>query len=284
MPTHYRERELIFKLFREMYTNYGYPGYNNYTIQLRERLYMAQTAELINTLKKALKTHRLTYADVAHRLEMSEANVKRLFVTKRITLERLEEICRLMQMDLTDLFQLYQESRQRITQLTLEQEKELLQDEKLLLVAVSVRNHLTFNEIVNNYQISEVECIRCLAKLDKLMIIDLLPNNRIKLRIDEDFHWITNGPIEDFFHKKIQAQFLKGGFRGELEHRRFLFGLLGESSARLMLNKLHNLAKEFAELHRQDAHLPLDKRHNIGFLMAIRPWELELFKPLRKHG
>ena len=244
---------------------------------------MAQTTELIRTLKVALKSHGLTYAEIARRLDMSEANVKRLFVTNRFTLERLEEFCQLMQMELTDLFQLYQESRQRITQLTLEQEKELVADEKLLLVAVSVRNHLTFSEIVSNYKITETECIRCLAKLDKLMIIDLLPGNRIKLRIDEDFQWLKDGPIEAFFNKKIQQQFLKPGFRGELEHRRFLFGLLGDSSTRLMLNKIQALSKEFADLHRQDAHLPWDKRHSIGFLLALRPWELEVFKPLLRN-
>ncbi len=241
---------------------------------------MAQTAELIKTLKKSLKSHNLTYAEVARKLDMSEANIKRLFVSKRFTLQRLEDIFRLMQMELTDLFQIYQESRQRISQLTLEQEKELVKDEKLLLVAVSVRNHLTFNEIISNYLIAETDCIRCLAKLDKLMIIDLLPNNRIKLRIDEDFRWISHGPIEAFFEKKIQKQFLQSGFRKELEHRRFLFGLLGDSSTRRLLSKIHNLTIEFADLHRQDAHLPLEKRHSIGFMMAMRPWELEVFKPL----
>jgi len=243
---------------------------------------MAQITELVKTLKIALKSHNLTYAEVARRLNMSEANVKRLFISKRFTLQRLEDICQLMQMELTDLFLLYQESRQRINQLTLEQEKELVKDEKLLLVAVSVRNHLSFNDIISNYHITDIECIRCLAKLDKLMIIDLLPNNRIKLRIDEDFHWIANGPIEGFFEKKIQAHFLKSGFRGELAHRRFLFGLLGDSSTRILLKKMHNLTKEFADLHRQDAHLPLEKRHSIGFMMAMRPWELEVFKPLLK--
>jgi len=258
-------------------------GYIINILNLMEDSDLAQTVELVNTLKKALKNNNLTYAEVARRLGMSEANVKRLFVSKRFTLERLEDVCQLMQMELTDLFQLYQESRQRISQLTLEQEKELVSDEKLLLVAVGVRNHLTFNEIISNYLITETDCIRCLAKLDKLLIIDLLPNNRIKLRIDEDFQWIPHGPIEEFFQKKIQKQFLKSGFRGELEHRRFVFGLLGDSSTRLMLNKLHNLAKEFADLHRQDAHLPLDKRHSIGFMMALRPWELEVFKPLLRN-
>lgn len=243
---------------------------------------MAQTAALIETLKQALKSHRLTYAEVARKLDMSEANVKRMFASQRFTLERLEDVCKLMKMELSDLFQLYEESRQRITQLTLEQEEELVRDTKLLLVAVSVRNRLCFDDIVSNYQLTQNECIRALAKLDKLKIIDLLPENRIKLRIDEGFRWLPNGPIESFFEKQIQGQFLKSRFNGELEQRLFLFGLLGDSSTQVMINKIQSLAKEFTELHRQDARLPLEKRHNIGFMLALRPWELEVFQPLRR--
>jgi transcriptional regulator with XRE-family HTH domain len=245
---------------------------------------MTQTAALIDTLKQALKSHRLTYAGVARKLGMSEANVKRMFASRRFTLERLEDVCKLMQLELSDLFQLYEESRQRITQLSAEQEEELMRDTKLLLVAVSVRNRLSFDEIVGNYQVSKTECIRSLAKLDKLKIIDLLPNNRYKLRIDEDFRWLPKGPIERFFEKQIQNQFLKSGFNAELERRQFLFGLLSDASAQIMINKMQTLAKEFTELHRQDARLPLDKRHNIGFMLALRPWELEVFRPLRRPG
>lgn len=243
---------------------------------------MAQSEALIDTLKQALKNHHITYADAAHKLDMSEANVKRMFASKRFTLERLEDMCKLMQMELSDLFQLYEESRQRITQLTREQEQELVSNVKLLLVAVSVRNRLSYEDIINNYDISATECIRYLAKLDKLKIIDLLPNNRIKLRIDEHFHWLPNGPIENFFEQQIQRQFLKSSFSGELEQRLFLFGLLGDSSTQVMMNKMKSLAKEFAELHRHDASLPLDKRHNIGFMLALRPWDLEVFLPLQR--
>ena len=244
---------------------------------------MAQTDALIDTLKQALKSHRLTYAQIAQKLDMSEANIKRMFASKRFTLERLEEICQLMQMELSDLFQLYEESRQQITQLTLEQEKELVSDNKLLLVAVSVRNRLSFDDIITNYQISETECIRYLAMLDKLKIIDLLPNNRIKLRIDDDFRWLPNGPIDRFFEQQIKNQFLKSNFKGELQQRLFLFGLLGDSSTQIIMNKMQSLAKEFTDLHRQDAKLPLEKRHNIGFMLAMRPWELEVFQPLRQN-
>lgn len=243
---------------------------------------MAQISALIQTLKQALKQRGMTYATVARDLSMSEANIKRMFAAKRFTLERLEQICALLHMELTDLVKLYEDSRQQITHLTEEQEKEVIGDEKLLLVAVSVRNHLCFEDIINNYHITEPECIRCLARLDKLKIIDLLPNNRIKLRIDENFRWIPNGPIDRFFETQIKNQFLKSRFSGELDQRLFLFGLLSDASVHVLKNKIHALSEEFAELHRHDAKLPLDKRHNVGFMLAMRPWELGVLEPLRK--
>ena len=47
---------------------------------------MAQTSELIKTLKKALKAHGKTYADVSRQLGLSEASVKRLFSRENLSL------------------------------------------------------------------------------------------------------------------------------------------------------------------------------------------------------
>ncbi len=240
---------------------------------------MAQTAALIDILKQVLKDRGLTYRQVAARLQMSEANVKRMFARRRMTLDRLEAICQLIPMELSDLFHLFAESRHRISHLTLEQEEELVRDPLLLLVAVSVRNRLSFEDILANYRITETECIRCLAALDRLKVIDLLPGNRIKLRIDEDFRWLPDGPIERFFEQKILSHFLGAGFHGELESRLFVFGLLGEDSAKLLRRRLETISREFTDLHRQDSHLPLGDRHTIGLFLAMRPWEAEVFRP-----
>ncbi|MBT4862479.1 MAG: hypothetical protein HON46_16930 [Gammaproteobacteria bacterium] len=155
-----------------------------------------------------------------------------------------------------------------------------MSDTKLLLVAVSVRNHLSFEDIITHYQISETECIHYLAQLDHLKIIDLLPGNRIKLLINENFNWLPHGPIEIFFQQQIQNQFLKANFNKEQDCRLFQFALLGDASTQIMLNKIRGLAQEFTELHRQDLKLPLNKRYNQGLLIAMRPWDLDVFKPL----
>jgi DNA-binding Xre family transcriptional regulator len=67
---------------------------------------MAQTQQLIETLKKALKAHGKTYQDVAQHLELSEASVKRLFSEKSFSLQRLDQTCQMMDMEITDLVQM----------------------------------------------------------------------------------------------------------------------------------------------------------------------------------
>ena len=156
---------------------------------------MPQTQQLIETLKHALKAQKLTYADVARVLELSEASVKRLFAEKNLSLLRLEQICQMLQMEISDLVQLMNQRAQRIEQLTREQELEIASDRLLLLVTVCALNRWTIEEILSYFNIEEPDAVRCLARLDRLKIIDLLPGNRIKLLISPNFHWIENGPL-----------------------------------------------------------------------------------------
>ncbi len=243
---------------------------------------MTGTHRLINTLKQTLRERHFTYAQVAEGLDMSIANVKRLFASERITLDRIEAICRLLDMELSDLFQLYEDSRTRISQLTIEQEEELVKDKKVLFAAVCARNHLSFDDILQHYTISELELIQSLAKLDRLKIIDLLPDNRIKLRIAENFHWIPKGPIEHFYEKAIQREFLHKGFDDKDNPRVFLSGLIGENSRTVLLHRLQSLSDEIGQLQHQDKNLPLNKRMNIGILFAMREWEFTALKAYNK--
>jgi len=245
---------------------------------------MAKSSAIIDVLKQTLKSHGLTYAKVAKGLGISEASVKRMFSVKHFTLDRVDDICSLMDIDFVDLLHLFDQSQQRISHLSLEQEKELVADLKMLLVAVCARNHLTFDEIIQFYDISKAECIRCLARLDKLGLIELLPKNRIKLRIKEDFRWLPAGPIESFYEKTVQGDFIRSKFSKGHERRIFLTGLLGRNSQDVMLRKLDELTKEFAQLHKQDIGLPTEDKSNIGLVLAQRPWELSAFKSLHRQS
>ena len=243
---------------------------------------MAQSAALIDTLKRLLRAHRITYAEVARALRLSEASVKRLFASGKLSLQRFEAICGLMGLEVTDLVRLMDEQRERIVHLTRDQEEELVADTRLLLVAVCVNGHWRFEDIVRHYAISATECIRLLARLDRLKLIELQPGNRIKRLVAPGFRWIPGGPIEHFFEAKVQNEFLHNGFKGENDLRLYLNGSLTPASIAALHRKLLGVVAEFNELLNADTALPLEQRQITGLVLAMRHWELAAFKALRR--
>ena len=53
----------------------------------------------------ALKAQGKTYRDVAVALGLTEASVKRLFSKQSFSLHRLDQVCQLLEMEITDLAQ-----------------------------------------------------------------------------------------------------------------------------------------------------------------------------------
>ncbi len=243
---------------------------------------MAQTLHLINTLKKALKGHSLTYADIAKKIDMSEASIKRMFSEKNFTLKRLEQLCQCMELELSDLLALMKEDESNISQLSEEQEKEIVNDLSLLLVTVCVLNRWSLNDITSRYKISETEGIQYLAKLDRLKIIDLLPKNKIKLLVTSNFAWIENGPIQKFFQSKVEKDFFSARFNKANERLFVINGMLAENSNAVFQKKMEKLVKEFNDLNDSDAGLSIDDRYGTTAIIAIRQWEYGLFAHMRR--
>lgn len=243
---------------------------------------MPQTATIIEALKACLKASRKTYADVAKVLGLTEASVKRLFSEEDFTLERLDAICQMLGMEISDLFQKMNESRHRLERLTTQQERELTEDIMLVVVMVCVFNRWTVKDICDFYTINEAECVSKLLRLDQLRIIELLPGNRVKPLISPNFKWLDNGPIQQFFQEKIGREFFDTSFGREGECLMVLNGMLSPQSNAEFQRKLERLAKEFNELNDQDAGLPVGQRKGITLVMAMRNWEYGLFQRMTR--
>ena len=124
---------------------------------------MALTTALIEVLKRELKSRDITYADVARHLDLSEASIKRMFSAKDFMLSRLDDICEFAGVEFTDLARAVEARDTLLLQLSPEQEKELAGDIKLMLVAVASIHHLTFEQIIQSYQLTETELIGLLT-------------------------------------------------------------------------------------------------------------------------
>ncbi len=243
---------------------------------------MSQTKLIIDTLKRELRKQGINYRQVAQQLGLSEASVKRLFAEHSFSLDRLSKVCELLNLEISDLVHAMEKNRELTQQLTLEQEIELVSDIKLMLMAHHLVNSITFEEIISDYEISRTEGIQLLAKLDRMKIIELLPGNRVKLKIAKDFKVISGGPIQRYYEQKIEQEFFRSSFTGNDEYRVFAAGFISRGGNEEIIRKMRQLARDAHQIMQESEDRPLDQRIGCSFVMAIRPWELGVFSELRR--
>jgi DNA-binding Xre family transcriptional regulator len=238
---------------------------------------MAQTTLLLNALKKALRADGKTYADVASALDLSTASVKRLFAQQAFSLQRLDKICELLGIELSDLLQEVRSASAPLQQLSEEVEAAIAGDMLLLLVTVAVLNRLSIDDIVARFNINEPECVRKLAWLDRTGIIDLFPRNRFRVRVASNFAWRPDGPIQRFFLERLSAEYFSTRFRGCDETLLVLNGVLTSDALAQFQQRMHRLAREFNELNGESSGAPLAARSGYTAVLAVRPWVFGAF-------
>jgi transcriptional regulator with XRE-family HTH domain len=243
---------------------------------------MSEVTQLLTTIKRQLKVQGKTYRDVAGALGLSEASVKRLLTSDSFGVDRLVEISNLLGFTLAELAQEAALTGTRLHTLSEAQEKELVSDTKLLLVAVCALNHWTLADMLAVYRLTEAECVQKLLHLDRLHLIALMPGNRIRLNVARDFDWLPDGPIRSYFRTQGLADFLDGTFERPDETLAFTHGMLTESALAAMQVELRRLRARFAELHDESLASPLPKRRGSGLLLALREWEPAGFTALRR--
>lgn len=241
---------------------------------------MPHAITLVDALKRLLKAKGITYGELAGRIDMSEATVKRMFSQKNFTLERLDQILMASGIEFDELSRAATDQAATISTLTMAQEKELINDPKLMVVAVSVMNHISVDTIVQVYTLTEAEVVRCLTRLDKIGFLELLPNNRVKLLISRTFSWIANGPLQTYFRAQAFGDFLNARFDGRQELMRFVNVMLSKQSSEALLERLQQVAAEFALQHQHDTRLPYAQKSAMSIMVAARPWVPQAFKAM----
>lgn len=236
---------------------------------------------VFEALKAHLRTRGMTYKDLAVALKVSEATVKRVFSERDCTLRRLEQICEVVQVDLQGISRGAPRRSRLITQLTRQQEQEIVEDHRLFLVAVCAMSNLRLEDIIAIYDISEAQCVGLLARLDKIGFLELMPNNRYRLLVARTFQWIPDGPIMRWV-KAHAHDYFDHIFNGPGETLRVINVRLSAESRLALLARLEQLALEYEEQHTADARLPLDQRYGLSLCFAVRPWEPKPFRALRR--
>lgn len=243
---------------------------------------MARSIRLLTVLKQQLKLNGITYKKLAAELGLTESAIKQMFGADNMSLKRMDAICEVLKLDISDLVMLSEEQENKIELLSKEQEAMLVGDEKLLLVAYCVVNHWTFDEIITRYKLSETECIKQLATLDKMNLIELQPGNRIKTLIAPNFAWQPNGPIEYYFRTEVQGAFFNDGFDESGCLRLVKNGDISLAARIQLVERLKAIGQVFDDTNREERKLGPDDRKGTTMVLAIRNWQFEAFVALER--
>jgi DNA-binding Xre family transcriptional regulator len=208
---------------------------------------MSSPELVLQVLRAELRAAGITYKALAERIGMSESSVKRMFGQKDMALSRLAQICKATGIAMDDVLRQAADVKPHSDTLTLTQEKSLMANPRLLLVAICCLGHWTIEQVIETYCLSEPECIGFLAELDRLGVIELKPMNRYSLRVSNAFRWLPDGP-----------------------------------SAQELVQKIQQLAGELARLHQNDRRLDPEQRDGFTLLLGFRSWEFAAFTALRR--
>ncbi|RZI99381.1 MAG: XRE family transcriptional regulator [Rubrivivax sp.] len=243
---------------------------------------MSTTADLVTALKRELKSAQMTYADLAQGLGMAESSVKRMLSRGDMPLSRIDAICRVLKLDFADLARRVADAQPLLKELTQEQERAVVADKKLLLTAISVLSLWTLEQIVATYRISEAECIKYLAQLDRIGIIELRPLNRYRLKLAKAFRWRPHGPVMNFFREHAVLDYFAGGFEGADEGLMLVHGSISRAVAPAFLERLQRVAQDFSQQHLADQKVAEKDREGYTMVLAMRSWEFAAFTRLRR--
>ena len=243
---------------------------------------MSTTADLVAAVKKELKSAQMTYADLARALGLAESSVKRMLARGDMPLSRVDAICRALRIDFAELARRGADAQPLLKELTAEQERAVVQDDKLLLVAINVLSGWTLEQMTAAYRLTDAEVIKYLAQLDRIGIIELKTLNRYRLKVAKTFRWRPHGPVMQYFREHVVLDYFGGGFDGAGEHLQLVHGSISRALAPAFVERLQRLAQDFAQQHQTDQKLKAAEVEGYTLVLAMRCWEFEAFTRLRR--
>ncbi len=240
---------------------------------------MSETSALIETLKRILKSKKITYASIAQELNISEASVKRTFSEGSFTLERFGKICALADLTITEVATLTKSSHDDDRyQYTIEQEEFFAENPKYLAFfdmlirlgsvrkIVAVRPHFTDRKIATY-----------MKQLDKMGLIERLDGEKFRFRVSRHVVWITNGPLRKKFLPLAKNDFVQHPFSDANSSFEFSSVQLSAGSIEKIVAKLKELATEIRYVADLEKKINVDTS-DYGFMICMRPWKFDLLE------
>ena len=241
---------------------------------------MSSSQDLVTLLKAELRRAGITYARLAAELGLAESSVKRIFAKGDMPLSRIDEVLAVLKMDFGELAGLVAQAAPPRHEMSAEQERAVVADPKLLLIAICCLSQWTVEEMVQHYAISRPQALACLQALERIGFIQRRSHDGYRLKIDKTFRWRPDGPVMRFFRKHAMADYFSGDFGGAGESLVLVHGQIAPKHALQFNERMQRLLQDFAQVHLADRRLPAAERQAYTVVFGMRSWLFGAFRAL----
>lgn len=239
------------------------------------------TESIINHLKSQLKSRGLSYKDLAKIWNVAESSVKRIMSGNDLSLERIESVCRHLEISMGDFMKTTQfDITSQIFYLTEDQENKFSKDQELLHYFLLLEEGYNPIDITNNYVVSQEKTTRFLLQLQKLGLIELFPHNRIKKKSMGQMRFRKDGPLAKILLEEMRTDFISASFSRDDQFLTFLLLNFVPGTLQQFKLRMQNLLREMAVASEQARNHP--NKEEYGLLVATRKWPSPMFNVLSK--
>nr|BFD60372.1 hypothetical protein CKG001_24790 [Bdellovibrio sp. CKG001] len=162
----------------------------------------AEEAKIKDSLKKLMKEQGLQYSDLAKKLRVSTATVKRRLNKGELSLSELSEIATSLGTSFYELIEISKHNTPKPYLFSEEQEKLFASDLSYLLLFRSIVMGLNFAQLKTSLNLKETELRKRLRQLENVELIKLMPRDRIYQMARFPFQWREDGLLQKAYYQQ----------------------------------------------------------------------------------
>jgi hypothetical protein len=185
-------------------------------------------AQVLFTLQKVLKAHRLTYKKVAAHIGTTESALKNAFHTDTLSLDRLLEILEVIPMEPKQFFALVNEGENLRFSFSEEQELFFTENQGHFRFFQEIFfNRKGVDEIKTEYNLSEISMHRYIQAIEQEGVWSYKGNGAFRFHVSGPLNWRPKGPWMRKYYQQMTTAQAGAILSGESTHPDFVsFGVM----------------------------------------------------------
>lgn len=241
--------------------------------------------QLATSLKQLLKSRRLTYRDVAQKLDVSEQTIKRLLSADDGHVGRMASICDFLGVSFFDLARLAGEDREETFRLSTEQEEHFCAHPEDYGFFDALLRRQSVSSIAAKFSLKARHVQSILRRLERTGVLERAAGNEVKLLVRGTHNWIDGGPLQERFLGDETSAFIKSAMARISDLNVFTTSSERRVSAENLRDMVSEMKNLFVGYRRraqtEEALLPADQLIEVRWTCGIAPWPASFEQYLR---